>query len=184
MAKMERGNFSKLCHISWTAVILRGSYSQLWLSEVCELYEKNKDLTLQSHNGIIHSEILPMHLTHPNSRSKPTYTSSSCRTVPQSRAPSGELYMFWWGGNRSTQRKPMQAWGEHSNSTQKGPAPVRNQTHCPFLITRLSYVGPSCQRTGNGLLVGALIFPYCKMKILLASLSCPWRSSFQLTETL
>ena len=30
------------------------------------------------------------------------------------------ILFWWWGGNRSTQRKPTQTWGEHALSTEKG----------------------------------------------------------------
>ncbi|KAF7656922.1 hypothetical protein LDENG_00034470 [Lucifuga dentata] len=32
------------------------------------------------------------------------------------------------GGSRSTRREPTWTWGEHANSTQKGPAPAGNRT--------------------------------------------------------
>ncbi|KAF7656421.1 hypothetical protein LDENG_00041670 [Lucifuga dentata] len=32
------------------------------------------------------------------------------------------------GGSRITRREPTWTWGEHANSTQKGPATARNQT--------------------------------------------------------
>ncbi len=63
----------------------------------------------------------------PSPESAPTRATPSARThslrpisFVQFTNTNTIPYVFGLWGNRSTQRKPMQTWGEHANSTQKG----------------------------------------------------------------
>ncbi len=84
----------------------------------------------------MYSEIWSLHLTYPGRAGQPEHGTKGptpdSEPVPWSRVlieDTHNMLVFDGGGNRGTWRKPTQTQEEHVNSTQKGPAPARNQTH-------------------------------------------------------
>ncbi len=55
------------------------------------------------------------------------------------------MHFLMVGGNQSTSRKPTQTWGEHANSTQKGPTPAGYRTGASCCkATVLTTKAPCC----------------------------------------